>query len=444
MDTRSRYRKICDKILSMTGKRQAEVLICSRDEALTRFAENVISQNVGSRTEEIGIRLIEGGKVATVTVNREDDRTIKEAVSSAVEILRYQKPDPELLPLQSPKKVRENTGLVDAAVVNMTPAQRAEHIGDLVARCKARKQIACGILTNGVSGTVLANSKGVFLHHAQSNVGYSVTVKDDAAASLAEAYGNRLAEIDFEKVGNEAMEKARMAKNPRAIGPGSYTVVLPPDPVANMLSMMSWELSGMAYNEGSSFACGRLGKKIFSEALTIVDNPLDGKTAGMPFDYEGSPCRKINFVERGVLKAVAHDIKTAKKAGTVSTGHALPQPNSYGAFPRNMEIMPGNSSVERMIKNTKRGLLLCQFHYVNMLRPMELEITGMTRNGLWLIEDGRVVCAVKNLRFTESILNAFSRIEEIGSDTAQCEAALGCFVPAMKIGGFNFSSATKF
>ena len=444
METRSTYRKICDKVLSLAGKRQAEVLIFSRDEALTRFAENTISQNVSCRTADINIRLMEAGKVATVTVNQHDDKTLRNALTAASEILRHQKPDPELLPLVSPQKVNENDGLLDAAAIALSPTQRAKHIAELVKQCKAKKQIACGTLSNGWTGVTLANSKGVFLHHAQSRVGYSVTVKDGEAASLAEAYGVKLAEIDFEKVGAEAREKAHLATKPRALDPGCYTVVLPPDPVANMLGMMGWSLSGMEYNEGRSFACGRLGKKIFSDSLTIEDNALDGKTAGMPFDFEGMPTKKITLVDRGVLKAVTHDRRSAKKAGTVSTGHALPQPNAYGGFPRNMQIMPGNSSLEKMVKNTKRGLLLGQFHYVNMLRPMELEITGMTRNGLWLIEDGRVVCAVKNLRFTETILNAFSRIEEIGSETAQCEAALGSFVPAMKISGFNFSSATKF
>ncbi len=210
------------------------------------------------------------------------------------------------------------------------------------------------------------------------------------------------------------------------------------------IGIAAFGFGGQFYNEGQSFTAGNLGKKILSPLLSLEDNALDGKARGMPFDYEGQPKSRVTLVENGVIKSVVHDRKTAKAAKTVSTGHSLPQPNSMGPMPFNISVKPGKGSFEDLIKGADRAILVTQFHYTNLLKPHNLEMTGMTRNGTFFVEDGKISYPVKNLRFTQSIVEAFSDIEAVSGTAEPCLVWGLMSCPAFRLGGFNFSSATKF
>lgn len=440
-------KKLCERIFALAGKREAEVLIFSSESALTRFADNIVSQNVANRSQEIVIRLLEGGRMGRVSLNHSGDDELRTAVASAEAILKSQKPDPDLLPLAEPREVRPNDKLYDAETAGYAPASRADRLEELVDACKGAGQLASGTLDNGWSRVTVANSKGVFASHRETAATFSVTVKDGDGLGWAEEFQPRVKSLDFAAVGVRAREKAKLARSPKKAEPGRYTVVLEPNPVANLLLFTGiYGFGGQFFLEDQSFVSSKLGTKVLGDNITLEDNGLDGLGASMPFDFEGMPRTKVTLVEKGVAKAVVHDRKTAKKSGLTTTGHALPVPNTYGPFPTCVGLMGGDSSYEDLIKGTKKGVLVTQFHYVNVLKPKTLELTGMTRNGTYMIEDGKIAYPIKNFRFTESMVDAFGRVDALAKDRELTEAFFGgkFVVPALKMRDFNFSSTTEF
>ncbi|MFH1618549.1 MAG: TldD/PmbA family protein [bacterium] len=439
--------KICEKVFSLAGSRDAEVIISSSESALTRFADNVISQNVSGRSTDIIIRVMESGRVGRVSINNDGEEHLRHAVDSALAMLTAQKADSALMPLPDPVPVKENGLLYFESTASFSPADRASKISAVAAMCASCGRTASGILDNGWSRVTVANSRGVLVSHAETEATFSVTVRDGSAMGWAEEYVADIGRLDFESVAGRASEKAGMARNPVEIKPGRYAVVLEPDPVANMLFFSAiYGFGGQFFLEGQSFMAGRLGQKVLGGNITITDNALDGPGSGMPFDFEGMPRKKVMLVENGMAMTAVHDRRTSGKAGVSSTGHALPSPNTYGPIPSNLSLKPGGSSLEDMIKSTERGLLVTQFHYVNVLKPVSLELTGMTRNGTYLIENGRITGPVRNMRFTESVVEALGRVEAIGAKPSVTAAFFGgkFLVPPMKIRDFNFSSVTGF
>jgi predicted Zn-dependent protease len=293
----------------------------------------------------------------------------------------------------------------------------------------------------------LANSSGLFAYNDYTSASFSVTVMADDSSGWADSTQPNIHAVHPEVLTSVALEKALAGRRPRALPPGEYDVILEPAAVAELLLFMAWDGFGaLPYLEGRSFVSGRLGQKILSEKVMIVDDVYNHQTLGLNFDYEGMPRQRVVLVDGGVAKAVVHDRKTAKEAGTESTGHALPQPNTNGPMPLNLMLAGGDSSVDEMVASTDRGLLITHFHYTNILEPMTLMITGMTRDGVFWVEKGKVRHPVKNFRFTESVVKAFNQVEALGRETVYAHAFWGGGIvcPAAKIRGFNFSSGTRF
>ncbi|MGH2739022.1 MAG: metallopeptidase TldD-related protein, partial [Actinomycetota bacterium] len=242
-----------------------------------------------------------------------------------------------------------------------------------------------------------------------------------------------------------ASRKAEESQHPKDVEPGRYEVVLEPAAVSTLTAFLSFlGFGGRQIVEGKSCFTGRMGEKLMSERISMFDNALSPLTLGLPFDFEGTPKQRVDLVKDGVVLAGVHDRRSAKQAGNESTGHALPPPNPEGPFPLNLFLEPGESSLEDMIAGTKRGLFVTRFHYSNVVHPKEAVITGMTRDGTWLIEDGEIRHPVKNLRFTQSIIDALEAVEMVGRET---ELASEFFfaasrVPALQISSFNFTSAS--
>lgn len=439
------HRKICGRIMRLAGRCRAEAIITSADSALTRFADNVISQNVSNTSTEISVRVMDRGRATRFSLNQPTEAALKTAFAVALASLKTQKKDPLLMPFPKPVRVTENKKLFFPGTADMSPEERASRASSLVKKCKKAGATAYGTYENGAAAVTVANNLGVFSFHKESYATYSVTVRDRDGFGWAEAPAFDAREIDFDRVDRTAMEKARLSRNPRTIKPGHYTVILEPAAVADLLLYMGIHGFGARfYQEGQSFVTGKLGKKVMSSEITIEDNALDGPGAGMPFDYEGRPRQKVTLIDKGVARAVVHDRKTAALAETKTTGHALPMPNTYGPIPANLSLAKGSVSMEEMIKSTEKGILVTNFHYTNLLKPLTVEMTGMTRNGTFMIENGRVAYPIKNMRFTESAVGAFNRIEAVG-DKPETSVSWGrVSTPALKIRSFNFSSATEF
>lgn len=369
----------------------------------------------------------------------------RRVAASALELADVAAPDSLFPGLAPPREAPEKTGAFDQATADTTPEQRAEGVAGLVGQLGEGFHAAGAFETAGVE-VGLVNTEGQFCYAPYTQTTMSTVVSGgEGGSGAADTTAGRIDQIDPEDVGRRAFEKARDSQNPRDAQPGRYEVVLEPMAVDTLVAFLAYMgSSGRAIHEGRSPFSGKEGQQVAGSNIDIYDDALSPLTLGIPFDFEGTPKRRLGLIEKGVFRQGAHDRRSAKMAGVESTGHALPPPNPEGAFPLNLFLGTGDASVEDMIEGTKRGLLVTKFHYSNVVHPIETTITGMTRDGTWMIEDGQVTHPVKNLRFTQSILEALSNVEMIGRDSVLASEFFfsASRVPGLKISSFNFTSAS--
>lgn len=438
--------EIITKTLSFSAADETEVLLTHSEENLTRFSDNIITQNVARLTDSLTVKVHCGKKVGRAGVNQFDDDTLRRSVETAQKIACQQRDTPDLLPLLGPTQFAKTDAFTEATAV-YGPEERAKVVRRLVTEAEKHHASAAGIFSNGWDAVALGNSKGLFGYHRASKAIFSATVEIGGQPGWAEDIQQDVNRIEVESVIAASIHKAEQARNPITMPPGEYTVVLEPAAVTDFLMFMAFEgFGGLNYAEGRSFLSGKLGEKVLGDNITIVDDAYDAMNPGLPFDFEGVPRQKLILIEHGIARQVAHDRYTAKQANAETTGHSLPQPNSTGAFPLNVLMEGGDSNFEEMIRTTEKGILVTHFHYTNVLDPIKLILTGMTRDGTFLIEDGRVRHAIRNLRFTESAVEAFQRVELISRERKTADAFFaGRFVaPAIKISKFNFTSISEF
>jgi predicted Zn-dependent protease len=379
------------------------------------------------------------GVASTNDFSKDGART---AAASALEMAMVAAPDP-MYPGMAPRaEVAERPDAFDEATAATSPEERAEGVAALVGQIGQGFR-AAGAFETMAAEVALSNTEGQFCYSPYTRASISTVVSGgEGGAGTAEAAEPRAGALDPEAVGRKAFEKAGTSQNPRDLDPGRYEVVLEPMAVDTLVAFLAYiGFGGRAIAEGRSPFSGKQGQQVCAPSIHIFDDALSPDTLGLPFDFEGTPKRKVSLVEHGVFRTGAFDRRTAKMAGTETTGHALPPPNPEGAFPLNLFLEPGDATVEQMVAATKRGLLITRFHYSNVVHPIETVITGMTRDGTWLVEDGQIQYPVKNLRFTQSILEALSNVDLIGRESALVSEFFfaATRVPALKIGTFNFS-----
>lgn len=442
-----RFRKISEQVMALSAGYAVEPVGVSRREGLARFANNKISQHVEGEDDELVIRVQKDGHQGRAATNQMDCYALEQAVRKAIRMTESQREQPDLLELPSSQRYPPLNHFVERTTT-ITPAEKVEQIREVVAQCQKQKLTAAGIFSHGLQAIGVANSRGLFAYGTYTTASFSVTAMTADSSGWAEATHRDIGEIKPLDLAAVAIEKALKSRRPKAMDPGRYTVVLEPAAVAELLLFMAWEgLGALPYQEGRSFLSGKLGQPIMDERVTLLDDAYHLQTIGIPFDFEGMPKRRVMLIEKGVGRGVVHDRKTAQKEGVASTGHALPQPSAHGPLPLNLAMSGGgDSELSEMIASTKRGLLITHFHYTNLIEPTSLTITGMTRDGTFLIEKGKIKHPVKNFRFTESVVEAFKRIEAVGRETVYASSfwGSGIVAPAVKIRGFNFSSGTTF
>ena len=436
--------RVLEKVFRLAGGAQCEVLAERRARALTRFAGNAVSQNVASVSTIYSLRLLDDGRAAGASFNQAGGGAPERAVRAALETLRSLKKDPALLPLPRPKALPAGKNLFFRETAGLGPLWRAGRAAGLAKACLRAGQSACGAVENGETELVVASNRGVFARHRYSFASYDVTVQDGDGFGWAGRHAHDAADLPFALLDETARAKAAAGRRPRAAAPGRYSVVLEPQAAADLLAeLCAYGFGGQFYADGRSFASGRLGERALSPLLTIGDDFL-GPAPGRPFDFEGQPRARLTLVENGVLKAVVHDRRTAKDCGGTSTGHAGPPYSRLGPQPLNLAVKPGRGRLADLIGGVERGILVTQFHYTGLLKARTVETTGMTRNGTFLIEDGRVKRPVKNLRFTQSLAEAFAAVSAVGGEAVPVLGRTPMSCPALRLDGFNFTSATDF
>jgi predicted Zn-dependent protease len=419
------------------------VVYLGTESALTRFANNYIHQNVAESNHELRVRAVVGKRIGVATTNRLDDNSLRNVAEQALAIALLQPENPEFHSLPIPEPLRPAPGYSETTA-RFTPEERARRVEIIVRLAKERGLESAGAFSTTTNYVAAANSLDVFAYEPRTESECHAVIMADAQGS---GYTQRMATdastLDFEQMAREAVEKAERSRNPIDIELGEYPVVLDAYAVADMLqNLVFMGLSATAMQEERSFMNGQMGKQLVNSLVTIYDDGHD--PAGLPqsFDFEGVPKQRVVMIDHGVANAVVYDSFTAMREGAINTGHALPAPNTYGPLPLNTMMAAGDASMETLLKGVERGIYVTRFHYTNTVHPVKTLFTGMTRDGTFLIEHGELTRPVKNLRFTQSILDALRDVQAIGSERIQCTDYLPVVAPALRTARFNFTGIT--
>ncbi|MEE8390226.1 MAG: TldD/PmbA family protein [Anaerolineae bacterium] len=448
MQGKTKLKEIVDRVLALSRADQTEVLIFSGDEHLTRFAVNTIHQNVSETNAAVRVRAVFGKKVGVASGNDLSDEALRKVVESAETVARFQQDNPDFHSLPEPQPVEEADAYAETTAT-CTPQDRAKGVAAICATSRENDLKAAGAFSTSVEEIMVANSLGVSAYHC-STVAHIVTViMGETGSGYAAATAMDVSALDPETVGRVAVDKATRSRNPTDIEPGAYTVILEENAVSDMLFYLGYlGLGALSVQEGRSFMNDRFGEKVTGENITIWDDGHDPRGLVFPFDFEGVLKQRVPLIENGIAKGVVYDSFTAgREEGKTSTGHSLPAPNTFGPFPGNLFMAPGQATKEEMLASTERGIWVTRFHYTNPVHPVKTVLTGMTRDGTFLIENGQITRPLKNLRFTQSILEAFSQVETLGSELELIKRDWGSFAtcaPAAKIHEFQFTGTTEF
>lgn len=446
--TRDEVLVLLERALGHSTAAQTEALYLGEDSALTRFATNQIHQNVRQHDASLQVRVIDDDRIGVAATNRLDEAGIRDVVERATAIARRSAPNPRaaILPEPDGREHDPELGYV-AATADADARVRAEGARAVIAAGESKGLQTSGSFSTSVSTLAVANSRGIRAEHRSTRASLLTVMMDGFASGAASGYAHGgspdVGDIDAEALGAEAAEKGDRMRGAGELEPGEYEVILEEYAVAGLLEYLSFiGFSGLAHEEGRSFM--ELGKPVMGSNVSIWDDGADPSGLPSPIDFEGVARKRVELIADGVANAVVHDAATGTRAGTGSTGHALPAPNLLGPLPLNVFMAPGTTRRERLIEGIERGVWVTRFHYINPVHPKKAILTGMTKDGTFLIENGRLTRPILNFRFTQSIPEAFSDVRAASRETKLLpgEFAGAYRAPALRLGSFNFTGAT--
>jgi predicted Zn-dependent protease len=473
MLTKEQAGEIFDRIKKLSTADEVEVLFSGGRFALTRFANNTIHQNVAEENYVVSVRSVFAGRTARAFTNKFDEESLRQVVRSAESLAKVQHPDPDLLPMpnsreasgisgagatgQSPVSKRAVPSRHFAATAAITPEIRADGVKKIVGVAEKHKLTTAGVFSSAESLEGIFNSRGLSDWHTQTLAEVSITMLGTDSSGWQKANSPDLAKLDPLRLAEVAAQKAVDSARPREIPAGKYTVILEPAAVLDIVGFMFCDYSGVALLDQRSFLTGRIGTKLFGDNITIWDDVAHPLQTGSPFDGEGVQRQRVGLVENGIVKRVVYARATAErmkrseqkdKAGPITaTGHGFALPNEMGEMPLNIVFAPTGDpqTVEQMIASTERGVLVTRLWYIREVEPFEKMLTGMTRDGTFYVENGRVQDGVRNFRLNESLIHMLSNVEAMSVPVRSCgEESFDMVVPAMKVKEFNFTEVTKF
>jgi PmbA protein len=437
---------IAARALKASRADETLLLVESYERALTRFGENEIHQNITENHLRLTVQAAVGKKVGVARGNVNDAADAGNVAEMALSIARVQGEKEDYAGLAEPGDVPAVKGFSEATA-GYAADQRADAAGLVIGAARAAKMKAAGSFRTEKGVFAVANSKGVLAQHPYTEVELVAVVMSDDASGYCEGGGWDAATLDVNALAEDAVRRAELSKNPREVEPGQYDLIVEPYGIDELFGWLAFVVfDTRSYQEGRSLLSKRMGDKIMGDNVTLVDDGLSAETIPLPFDFEGVPRQRVTLVDRGVASGLCYDLATAAKEGKKSTGHALPPGSSYGPFPLNLALEAGESSVEEMVSSMERGLYATRFHYVNgFVEPMQAVFTGMTRDGTFWVEDGEIKYGVKNLRWTESMLRAFSNVKMLGRDRKLVGVADGIrtVAPAVYFKDFTFTGTTE-
>jgi len=445
------------KIQKHSSTDEVEVIFFATRNALTRFANNVIHQNVAEDNVAISVRTVFNGRTARATTNKLDDDSLRRVVQASESLAKVQQADPDLLamPLSSPPRVIPKRYFQETA--GMTPEQRAAIVQQIVSVAERSKLTTAGVVANSETAEGIFNSRGLSRWHSQTSSEISITMLAEDSSGWQKANSPNAENLDAKALAQTAARKATESAKPKEIPAGKYTVILEPAAVLDMVGFMFYDFGGLAILDQRSFLTNRVSTKLFGENINIADDVTHPLQSGSPFDGEGTPRQTIPLVENGTVKHLVYARSTAgrmkqsehkDKVGVIEpTGHGFPLPNEIGEAPMNIVFAAPQhpQTIDQMVASTERGILVTRLWYIREVDPYEKILTGMTRDGTFFIENGKIRHGVRNFRFNESLIHMLSNVAAMGTPVrASGEESFDMVVPAMKVKHFNFTEVTKF
>jgi PmbA protein len=431
---------IGDRALARLERGEAEVVIVDESSELTRFAGNEIHQSVAERSRYVRVRLIDEGRIGVGEVRGHLDDAVERALASAEQSRRVTTTS-DVSPLPKPDAAEEGPAAYAEATARATPEERAGLVAVVTDAAAAQGINSYGALSTTTSTTAIVTSAGIRRAATTTQASLVAVARGDNGGGYASRHSADLDALGVEELATEVVDTCMRNQNATAIDPGEYEVVLSPYAVTDLLEHLSWtSFSALATQEHRSFM--RMGEQLMSKEVTIRDDATTPEMFPFPFDYEGVSTRPVTLIDRGVCSAVVYDTPTALRDGVASTGHSLPQPNTWGPLARHMIMDGGDTPWEEMVGSVTRGLYITRFWYVRDVHPLRTVITGMTREGTFLIENGRITRPVKDLRFTQSIVGALANVLRVSRERRLelGESESGVLSPWLQIGRFTFTS----
>lgn len=437
---------LAKRVLGFSTADQTEVIVSAQNAALTRFTRGVSNQNVAATDCTVSVRAIDGGRTGVAAGNDTSDEGLRALVARAIEMASFAPADPMQPPLPKAASIHTPDGAYVEATAKADPFERARICDAILAEVEnAGDGYWCsGYASTADHGITIANSPGALASFDGTDAQANVKVTAPDSTGFAERLSADVGAIDGAEVGHRSVAKARDSSPPRSVEPGEWTVILEPPAFGELLSYLISHFSAQAYDEGSSFCSDGLDRPYFDAAFSLRDDFAHPLAPGMPFDFEAHPKSRVDLVEKGVVRNVVTDSYYAHKLQRPNTGHALPAPNAWGPQALNVVVAPGGATREELIAQTTRGLLISRFWYIRVVDQKKTIVTGMTRDGTFLIEHGRIVGGVRNLRFNQSIVEALGSASFSSELHRTGQYSYSLVVPTAKLDRFNFTSTTEF
>ncbi len=436
------------KLVTESPAEHTEIFMQKSELKLSRFAESIIHQNISQETTNLTVVVHEGKRKGSASTTDPSTGGVKKAIEKACEAARFQKPDPDFPGLPFSDEIAPELPSFSQETADCSPEQRARGIAEIREIGEKEGFKGFGTYSTQANRFFSINSGGNYREWDTSQAYLKVLYMGGPGEGegFAQDVCVNVGDLDVTKVAEKAARKCSETQERQTLKPGEYTVILEPLAVCELLGYLGFiGFNGLACNEGRSFFAGKIGEKVMDEKISILDDPYDKSGLPIPYDGEGMPKRPLPLVEEGVYKNYVYDHYLARKEGRKSTGHALPPGfRSFGPMPMNLKMKPGNTTGQDLLKKVERGVLVTRFHYVGVIHPLKTIITGLTRDGTFWVENGEVSHALKNLRFTQGIIDALNQVIGMGSEPGRMPFHIGATqAPALVIDGFNFTGVSE-
>ncbi len=428
--TKEEARKIMDKALSFSTADACEINMGGSESGNIRYARNTVSTSGHRSNQTLVVQSSFGKKSGTATIDEFDDESLEKVVRRAEELAQLSPENPEFMAPMGPQTYDDPVSYVEATA-KITPEFRAEVANKSITPAAAKDVTAAGFLNDSAGFNAILNSKGLFAYNKETSMDFTVTMRtnDGTGSGWVTRDYNDICKFDAAEASNVAIDKAIMSMEAKAIEPGKYTVILEPAAAADLLGNMGRALDARTADEGRSFMSKeggtKLGDKIVDERVNIYSDPLHPEVPTATWNGDGQALKKTKWIENGVVRNLAYSRYWAEQKGV----DAVP-------YPSNIIMEGGTASLEDLIRDTKKGILVTRLWYIRSVDPQTLLFTGLTRDGTFYIENGKIKYPVKNFRFNESPIIMLNNLETLGKQVR----VDGNLIPYMKVRDFTFTS----